>query len=661
MVGMHMPIGGFFYLVLVALGWNLLASKTIQRLALNSKELMVVTGMTFMGCFPPTSGLFRYFHRQLILPWYYLSTGGRTEWEKFGVLEYLPGKLFPQPAPEMVDGVLQLDDVVYRGFFTGLAQGNQNLGLWDVPYGAWLPALAYWAPLIILMSICVMALALLVHRQWAHHEQLSYPLAQVASSFIRCEDGKKVPTLFRNRLFWWGFLPILIIYTVEYIHAWFPEDFPGLTVLLPNIKTWSVSIQNNIPILNRVPTGTYLGWQNMYFSVIGLAYFVSAEISLTMGLSAILLAIVGAWFFLATGTPLSGNDMVFSYAGAYLGYALILLYTGHSYYIPVFKKALGLIRERKEHDHAAILAARLLLASFAAFVLVLVMMGLDWLVALFFSLLLMLLFLVFTRIICETGIPFMQAGWLPGALMVSLVGPAAVGPGPMTFVFYLGTILCQDPRESLMPFVATSVKMADDAKLRITRIFWVLLVSVILALVVGFISMAWTNYNFGGMSADGWSYRNVPTIPFDDAARQISLLTETGMFEASSAAQGLGKFRLVAPNTGALGYLAVGLLAVVAFSVMRFRFSKFPLHPVLFLVWGTYPANLCWSSFLVGWGIKGLVVRFGGGKVYQSLKPVFVGIIAGELIAAGASIFIEMIYYWMTGNVSGVPFGILPG
>jgi uncharacterized membrane protein YGL010W len=72
---------------------------------------------------------------------------------------------------------------------------------------------------------------------------------------------------------------------------------------------------------------------------------------------------------------------------------------------------------------------------------------------------------------------------------------------------------------------------------------------------------------------------------------------------------------------------------------------------VLFLVWGTYPANGCWSSFLLGWAIKGAVVRFGGGKVYQKLKPVFIGMIAGELLAAGFSMFFEIIYSWTTGKL----------
>ena len=61
---------------------------------------------------------------------------------------------------------------------------------------AWLPALLYWGPLVILMSVCVTALSLFVHRQWAHHEQLSYPLAQVGlrtSSKCQEKNGRTTP------------------------------------------------------------------------------------------------------------------------------------------------------------------------------------------------------------------------------------------------------------------------------------------------------------------------------------------------------------------------------------------------------------------------------------------------------------------------------------
>ena len=80
---------------------------------------------------------------------------------------------------------------------------------------------------------------------------------------------------------------------------------------------------------------------------------------------------------------------------------------------------------------------------------------------------------------------------------------------------------------------------------------------------------------------------------------------------------------------------------------------------VLFLVWGTYPGSRCWFSFLVGWVVKQLVVHFGGGQVYQRLKPVFFGIIAGELVATGLAISVELTYYWTTGESSGLQFSVL--
>ena len=663
MIGTHMPVAGYFFFFLVALGWNLVCSRLLPALVLRPKELMVVMGLTLMGCYPPTSGLCRYFQRQIMLPWYWLGTGYNTEWAKQG-LNYLPANLFPDPAPVMKDGVLQLDDHVYRGFFMGLAHGTQNISLAGVPWGAWLHPLLYWGPLIFLMSLCVMGLSLLVHRQWAHHEQLGYPVAQVATAFFARKTGKGVPDVFRSPLFWWSFTPLMLLFLLEYLHLWFPASVPGIQAIMPNAKSWSVALTSKLPILMKTPGGLWwsLGNQTVFFSVVGLAYFVSTEISLTMGLSGILLACASIWFFMVTGTPLGDNDVTTMRGGAYIGYALILLYTGRNYYWATFRKALSARHVADANEAATVMAARIVILSFAGFVTVLTLMGLDWLIALNFALLLMLLFLVFTRIICETGIPYMQAGWWPSTLLVTLFGPAAIGPGPLVFISYIGSILCQDPRECLMPYAATAIKIADDAKTKISRIFWVLVGGMAAALVVAFVLSTWSMYNYGGLSpTDGYSSGTVPKMVFDGAASQISDLQDTGRLTQSAASHGLAKLSLLSPNRAAMGYLFAGLGAVIAFSLFRFRFKWFPLHPVLFLVWGAWPTAGCWSSFLIGWGVKELVVRFGGGRVYQNLKPLFIGLIAGELVATGASVLFEIIFYVVTGHPTHKSFGIMPG
>ena len=663
LVGTHLPVGAFFYILLVGLGWNLACSRLLPGLVLNSKELVVVMGMTLMACFPPTSSLCRYFQRQLLLPWYYLSSGGQTEWEKFGILDYLPKKLFPTPPPEVRDGILQLDDTVYRGFFTGLAKGKESVSLFALPWGGWIQPLMYWGPLIVLMSVCVLSLTLLVHRQWSEHEQLSYPVAQVAGAFVKREKGRGIPDLFRSKLFWWGFSPVFLLYMLEYLHQWFPIYVPGLLDTLPNLKsTGWLPLYEKFPLMMKAPGWWGVCIHTTFFSVIGLSYFVSTEISLTMGLAPILMCVAGAWYFMITGTPVPDTEFTgvpVSRCGAYFGYALILIYTGRTYYSAILKKAL-FIGKASESDRIGIMAARLTVLSFAAFVGVLVIMGLDWLVALTFSLFLMLLFLVLTRIICETGVPFIQANWFPGSILVPLFGPAAVGPGPLVFVVWLGTILVQDPRECLMPYAATSIKMADDAKLHVGKIFWILVGAVIVALAVAFTATTWTQYNFGGMAVDNWASQGAPRVFFDNAARYVSEMSDTGTLDQSAKLHGLAKTRLYSPDPQALGFFAFGMIAVIVFSMIRFRFSRFPLHPALFIVWGTYPSVVIWGSFLIGWAIKSLVVRFGGGRVYQNLKPVFMGLIAGELMAAGTAIFVDMIYYYVTGGkVPSFGFNVL--
>lgn len=635
MIGNHFPIGGYFYLVFLALVWNLVFSRVLPALTLNSKELVVVMAMTLAACFVPTSGLLRYFPRQIILPWYYEA--GKADWQKFGVLDYLPKKLFPLGA--------EMDETVYRGFIQGMAKGNETVGVADLPLAAWMPPLAYWAPFIILMSACVMALALLVHRQWVHHEQLSYPLATVARSLFFKSPSRRVADLFYSKLFWWGVVVVLFIYVIKYLSLWFPGYVPDVPL------TWDIGgeLRGKFPVLNQVSTHS-IEKQTLFFTVVGLAYFIPAEMSLSMGLTSLLLCFIGIQFYTATGKPIPYQDMEVFRGGAYFGYALVLFYTGRSYFRAVFLRAFGIGRP-SEHQHEAVLAARIVMLSFAGMVGVLTMMGLDWFIALLFAATLMLVFLVFTRIICETGIPFLELGWNPGIVMTKVLGPTAVGAGPLVFIYYLSTILTYGIRECLMPYVATSLKVAEDSKVRRAPLLGFTSLAVVVALVLGFVVTMYFLYNFGALSADRWAHFGAPQTCFDDATRAIQTLSETGQLAGANATAGLHKLTKLAWDGHVMTFLLSGLACVLVFAMLRFRFAKCPIHPVLFLVWGMYASENMWYSFLLGWAIKTLVVKFGGGKAFQNLKPLFIGLVIGELLAGAMSIITAFIYYFMTNTV----------
>jgi len=653
MISHHMPPIVFAYLMLLGIGWNGGVGRWLPRWRLTPNELMVVMTMTFLACFPASAGLMRYALRQLALPWYYLS--GQPDWQAHGLLETLiPGKLFPTPTPyRSANGVLMLDETVYRGFFHGIGAQGKPVGLGDIPWANWLAPMVYWGPLVATMSLSLIAMAFIVHRQWAQNEQLSYPVAQVARSFWHRRDGEAgVPDIFRNSLFWWGFVPLFLLYQLDYISCWFPESVPGIEEILPNLKRWTIPITQKIPVLRTIPGGSYLSWQRINFAIVGIAYFVSSEISFTMGVSQFMLTIVGVSIFLSTGKPLGFNDLSLNRAGAYFGYTLILLFTGRTWLKAVFGKAFFL-RSKGATDATAILAARVLVLAFSGFVLVLWLMGCDFIMSLFYGLALMMLFLVFNRIICETGVPFMQPDWTPTRVLVSLFGPATVGPRAMTILGWTHTVIAQDPRECLMPYVSNSIHMADRGRVRLQRFFLLVVATVALAVVVAFISHLWVLYKTSPLN-DGWSGGQVPKHPFQDAGRWISELKATGDYAASATASGLGKFRLFNAQPGAWTYFLSGTLLVMALSTLRFRFARFPLHPVLFLTWGTWPAGISWSAYLLGWFIKTLVVRLGGGRTYHRLKPVFVGLISAELISIALIVAIDYIYYWFTGQPTGV-------
>ena len=708
MIGNHIPGGAFTYVMFLGLGWNGLCCLARRRsLALSSRELAVVMAVTLAACFPPTSGLFRYFHRAVMLPWYYLAS--KSAWAAHGVLseQFMRPQLFPSPWPGA--GVGQAGyEVIYRGFFTGLATGSSPLSFGELAeagiFKAWLEPIAVWGPLVMLMAVAAISLQYLVHRQWSKHEQLGYPVAHVAASFCAIKDGGRgVPEIFKSRLFWMGFCPVFAVLLLIALSAWHPQNVPGIRELGPNFKGWWIPLDTRIPVIKNAPDWWAVCGQTVYFTIIGLAYFVSAEISLTMSFTAFSQCLFGTLFFLSTGQRVDGGWMASSRAGAYVCYTAILIWTGRHYYGGVFRKAFRLggkarrqeceadianashrepeadaraeadaaeaaaaraeaARAAADDEALSVTAARMLLLSLAGFIIVLSWICQSWLMAVFYALLLFVMFLVVSRIVCETGIPFIHTHWNPGGMLLKLLGPAAIGPQALPFLLHSTAVLCYDPRESLMPYIGTGAKLAEENGARLRRLYWIVTGAVLLAIVIAFFATTYAYYNYNPMTmSNQHAAVYPPQMYLDQAAGEFSLMKSTGVFEKSLSATPFARLAMARASAWDLKFFVSGFIGVLALTVMRLRYSKFPIHPVLLLVAGTYGCNAVWGSFMIGWFIKMLVVRFGGGGVYQKLKPFFIGIIAAELFMVGALVALDFAYYAATGNRPPVNISIMPG
>jgi hypothetical protein len=94
----------------------------------------------------------------------------------------------------------------------------------------------------------------------------------------------------------------------------------------------------------------------------------------------------------------------------------------------------------------------------------------------------------------------------------------------------------------------------------------------------------------------------------------------------------------------------VALAIALAFSLARLRCSWWPLHPMAFVFLGGYPSFYTWFTFLLAWLLKVGVTTYGGARLYERLKPLMIGIIAGSVLGNLLPMVVGSAYYFIAGR-----------
>ena len=99
-------------------------------------------------------------------------------------------------------------------------------------------------------------------------------------------------------------------------------------------------------------------------------------------------------------------------------------------------------------------------------------------------------------------------------------------------------------------------------------------------------------------------------------------------------------------------YLGMGGAIAALIAAMRARFVWWPLHPIALPVSTIAYTDYFFINVLLAWGVKSLVLKFGGARLYRSTRPFFMGIILGEAVCTGLWIAVD----YFTGTVSNMFF-----
>ena len=594
--------GAVFLLFILVFFVNTPLKLVNRRWALAPQELVVIYTMMIVASAIPTTGVTAQLIPFLAGVFYYATP--ENDWAHL-IQPFLKDWLVPQ------------DEAAIRYFFEGLPAGA------SVPWGAWMVPLLAWGSFMVALYLMMVSTAILVHRQWEHHERLVYPLVQLPLDLVS-EDGSGSPfnRFMKSPLMWVGFAIPFIVLSFGPLNHYFPA-FP------------QVQLSMRIPIFHGM-VGIGFAQDALFialrFLVVGLTYFLPLDVSFSLWFFYLLIHLQVGLFtsvgYVVPGLAEMGSEGGIAAAhqgmGALTALVAITLWTARRHLKRAFA---SLLRPADDDDGGGALsqraAAAILIGSTLYAILWLQAAGLPIAVALVLLAMAFVVFIGLTRIVAEGGICYGRAMMTPQAFALHVFGTGPVGPEGLTQLA-LANGWAGDIRTTVMTSAANGLKLATVTRTDQRRLFW----AILLAALVGLAGSAWLiitiAYKHGGINLHYWFFGDMSRWAFNQAAAKY--------------ANPVPDWNILGPR-GLWTGIGAGVMCLLVY--LRHRFIGWPLHYLGFPIGGTYVMFFTWSSMFLGWLLKLTILKYGGGKLYRGMRPFFLGLVLGNVACAG---------FWMCVN-----------
>jgi hypothetical protein len=502
-------------------------------------------------------------------------------------------------------------------FWQGLSDGEA------LPWGDWVGPLAAWGVLTVAAMAAMFTLSALLSRDWIERQRLTFPLVDVPLAIV---GEEATPTLgrsiFRNRVFWVGFLiPATIL-----LLLWLGAVFPAIP---------APALDHQV---GRSLAGKGLPWSalsnmriRIYFSVIGVACLVPGEVSLSIWLFYVLyciellvLASLGITHSSSAVEGLNPRSFIgYAEAGGFVALAAAVLWQSRG---TLREAGRGLLRGGDSSgDLSAPLSGRAALLGFLAANGVMfwwvVRAGMSWWTFAIWAMLTYAVLIGCSRLVAAAGV--MRAD-SPAALypfpreaMVRTLGAAPIGASSLAVMGYISIAYMGNVENSPMSQMVNSFKLVRSERLRGTRFTWAAAVVCVVVLVVGSVSLLEASYRNGASTLVCWPVTGAATCAF----RQL----ESSLRSPES------------PSNWLRGAMAGGAGLTLLLVWLSTRFVWWPVSPVGFIMASAFYTNYgLWFNTFVGWALATLVRHYGGYRLYRALRPAFLGLVLGEVLTRSA-------------------------
>ena len=576
---------------------------------LDCGELVVVYTMLIIASAIPTWG----FSGNMVpmLPGLYYFASAENNW-----IELLN--------PHVRSWMVISDPAAIEYFFEGLPEGHA------VPWEAWIVPLAAWSSLVIAIYLMMIAAMVLVRRQWMEHERLIFPLIQLPLD-MTAEDrrGRAFGPFARSPLMWVGFFIPFILLSTKGLNHYFPQ------VPTPTLYTYLL-------IFSRSTAVEIL----LSFPVLGLAYFLNLDVSLSLWLFH-LLAKVQMGMEMSRGYMLPGEiekfmegTLTVAHQGMGAMFVLVFygLWLGRGHLKAAFRKVLRGDESIDDRDEVlSYRAAALLLLGGGLYATAwLYASGIPLWVALIFLVTAFAIFYGITRVVAEGGLGFIRPQMTAQPIVINFLGTDAVTPAGI-FSLGLSFSWAGNLRIGLMASAIHAMKLAERVGGLRRALFWAMVLAIVVSLFSSLWLVVWLAYQHGGINLDWRFYQywgKVHAFAAYKIANPVNLIDT---------------FDIIAPR---LYYTGIGAVAMGGLIWARHYFLWWPTHYLGFAVSATNMTSASWFSIFLGWLIKAVVLKYGGMRLYRALRPLFLGFILAQITC---SAFWALVYFLVGGTGNFVP------
>jgi len=624
--GIQMPFVALFVLMILIVVVNLLL-RALNKIpgfkAFSVTELMTTYAMMLFGALLSTPGCDNVF----------LTTGPTLFY--YGKPENKWASLFYNYVPSWFapgwNGTTFQHNVIDPLYLGGL-QFSQ------IPWHAWAVMLIAWSIFLGLCYALMFFTALLFRKQWIEREALAFPLVEVPLQMVETERvGQNPPTVafWGNRIMWMGFGLALFFHLFKGMNAIFP-DWP----IFPVNSFNGVAITFTEAPWNAIPKVT----ASIYLGGIGIAYLLTREISFSFWFFFVIYlleyAIAGMLGFPIAGMHKSGigsrpDFLIYQSVGGWFMMAVLLIWTAREYLLRTGKAAFTNNKTDADEPFSARFMVFGFLLSFIGLIAWSWFAGINILIAIVFFIIYLLTSLVLTRTVIEGGFMFPQPPYLAlETMMGSGMGYHAVGAANLTKLSFIQPMILVDMRTNILPAFLNVMKISKEIgldKRHLRRLLWCCIAAIVLSFGLTTVISVYALYSHGGLQSYGW---------FSNGAAQNSLKSTASAIQTGYPV-----------DPGNILWIVVGAALVVLLMAARSRFLWFPFHPLGYLVAPAFPITNLWFSFFLGWGIKSLIMKYGGSDTYTKVRPFMIGLILGNAMAMMFWMFIgfytgTQITYW---------------